>query len=87
MAQYETPTGVPCTKEENSLIDSLKRLARRWKREGKDLMLFSWSGSLKVVKKSALNEATASTASIDEAIVADIYGIGNDGGDPDTSLI
>ena len=84
MAQYETPTGVPCTKEENSLIDSLMRLARRWEREGKDLMLFSWSGSLKVVKKSALNQATAS---IDEAIVADIYGIDNDGGDPDTSLI
>ncbi len=50
-------------------------------------MLFSWAGSLKVVKKSALNEITSNVASIDEAIVADIYGIPNDGGDPDTSLI
>lgn len=87
MSEHETPTGVPCTKEENSLIDSLIRLARRWKREGSDLMLFSWAGSLKVVKKSALNEITSNVASIDEAIVADIYGIPNDGGDPDTSLI
>lgn len=41
MAKYETPTGVPCTPGEEKVIDSLKRLARKWKKDGKDLQLFS----------------------------------------------
>lgn len=54
--KYQTGSGVECTAEENKLIDSLKRLAKRWKKEGKDLMLFSRSGSLCVVKKSVLTQ-------------------------------
>lgn len=85
--KYETPTGVPCTQEEEKLIDSLVRLSRKWAKNGKDLMLFSWAGRLVVVKKSALEEDTTQLFSVDEAIVADIYGISNDGGDPDTRML
>ena len=78
MAKYETRTGVECTEKENSLIDSLKRLARRWAKDGGDLILFSWSGSLVVAKMSA-----DTTGHFEDAVVESIYGITNDGGDPD----
>lgn len=76
--KYTTKSGVECTPEENKLIDSLKRLAKRWNKEGKDLMLFSWSGTLCVVKKSCINEDIFSLG-----VAEYIYGITNDGGDPD----
>lgn len=76
--KYQTKDGIECTEEENKLIDSLKRLAKRWKKEGKDLMLFSWSGSLCVVKKSCIDMDVFS-----RGIVEYIVGITNDGGDPD----
>lgn len=75
--KYETINGVQCTPEENSLISSLERLARRWEKDGKDLMLFSWAGSLVVLKKSEIGKHT------EDAVVARILGIPNDGGDPD----
>ena len=78
MAKYETPTGVQCTPEEEKLIDSLKRLAKKWKQDGKDLTLFSWSGSLVVMKNYDLEETKAS-----DSVVAWINGIRNDGGCPD----
>ena len=76
--KYETPTGVPCTQEEEKLIDSLVRLAAKWKKDGKDLMLFSRAGSLYVVKKSAIAENKFSNGCVEL-----ILGISNDGGDPD----
>lgn len=78
MAKYETPTGVPCTPEEEKVIDSLKRLARKWKKDGKDLQLFSWSGHLCVSKMSETNYENYA-----DSVVAWIEGIPNDGGDPD----
>lgn len=75
---YKTILGVECTAEENKLIDSLKRLSKRWKKDGKDLMLFSWAGSLCVVKKSCIDMDVFS-----RGVVEYIYGITNDGGDPD----
>ena len=75
--KYFTNSGIPCTEEETRLIDSLKRLSKRWEKDGEDLMLFSWAGSLKVVKKSAINDRH-----FEDAIVEDIYGITNDAGDP-----
>lgn len=79
--KYQTEGGVECTAEENKLIDSLKRLAKRWKKEGKDLMLFSWSGSLCVVKKSC-----SDTDIFSRGVVEYIEGITNDGGDPDNKV-
>ena len=78
MAKYETRTGVPCTQAEDKLIDSLKRLAKKWQKDGTDLILFSWSGSLVVAKMSA-----DTTGHFEDAVVESIYGISNDGGDPD----
>ena len=75
---YQTKGGVMCSPEENKLIDSLKRLAKRWKKDGKDLMLFSWSGTLCVVKKSCINDEIFSLS-----VAEYIDGITNDGGDPD----
>jgi len=68
----------PC---EQSAIASLKRLATRWP---PSLMLFSWSGTLCVVK---LNEdgqwEGMDRHQVDrDAIVETIRGIRNDGGDP-----
>lgn len=78
MAKYETEKGVACTPEEEKLIDSLKRLAVKWRKDGKDLMLFSWSGHLCVSKLSILDFDR-----FNDSIVAWIDGIKNDGGDPD----
>ena len=77
MAKYETPTGVQCTPEEEKLIDSLQRLAKKWKEDGRDLTLFSWSGDLCVMKNYDPEETKAS-----DSIVAYISGIRNDGGCP-----
>jgi len=52
--KYFTNSGIPCTEEETRLIDSLERLSKRWEKDGKDLMLFSWAGSLKTEKKKVL---------------------------------
>jgi hypothetical protein len=60
------------TEDEAKAISALKRLARRWP---KTLTLFSWSGSLYVMKPSP--ERT-----YEEAIVVNINGIPNEGGDP-----
>ncbi len=58
------------TKEEQKAIKSLERLAKRWPQS---LSLFSWSGSLCVVK-----DGVSFGAEID---------ILNDGGDPDEEEI
>ena len=76
--KYKTGNGVECTSEEEKLIDSLKRLAKRWRKDGKDLMLFSWDGHLCVVKKSCIDYDIFSLG-----VVEYIEGITNDGGDPD----
>ena len=35
MSKYETRAGIECTEEECKLIDSFKRLAKKWKKDGK----------------------------------------------------
>ncbi len=60
---------ITVTKEEQKAIASLKRLAKKWP---DSLHLFSWSGSLMVMKRK-----------YDKYITIDkIFGIENDGGDP-----
>jgi len=57
--------------EEDRAIKSLKRLAKAWPQS---LKLFSWSGALVVMD--------ADIEPCNEAVLAGIYGIPNDGGDP-----
>ena len=56
-------------KEEQRAIKALQRLANKWP---ETLILFSWSGSLVVMKELGHLKA----------VVGDISGIRNDGGDP-----
>lgn len=78
--KYTASDGTPCTKEEEKLIDSLERLAKKWKKDGNDLMLFSWAGTLCVVKRSCIDDSQ-----FENGIVTRILGITNDGGDPDNT--
>ena len=61
---------VKITKEEQSAIRSLERLARKWP---DSLRMFSWSGSLQITKEDSDGR---------QATVQGIIGINNDGGDP-----
>ena len=38
MSKYQTEAGIECTPEEDKLIDSLKRLAKKWEKNGKRLL-------------------------------------------------
>lgn len=78
--KYETNSGIPCTPEEEKLIDSLKRLGRKWRKNGKRLMLFSWAGDLCVIMMD--NDGYIGEKASDNLITS-IDGIPNDGGDPD----
>lgn len=73
--KYKTSTGIPCTDKENALIDSLKRLAKKWEKDGDDLILFSQAGILVVLKGFHYENGT-----FEGSIVENIYGITNDGG-------
>ena len=61
---------IELTVEEQKAIASLQRLAKKWP---KSLQLFSWSGSLKVMKDN----------DVETCVVREITGIPSDGGDPD----
>ena len=61
---------ITITPEEAAAIRSLKRLAKKWPQS---LQLFSWSGTLIVIKRNS-NDI--------DAEIATIPGIPNDGGDP-----
>lgn len=51
MSKYQTEAGTECTPEEDKLIDSLKRLAAKWEKDGKRLWIYSASGSLHVMMR------------------------------------
>nr|DAP29304.1 MAG TPA: hypothetical protein [Bacteriophage sp.] len=86
MSKYQTEAGVECTPEECKLIDSLKRLAKKWKRDGKRLWLYSASGSLNVMMCGNINSnptpefSPTGGANSDNRITV-INEIPNDGGD------
>lgn len=65
--------------EETRAIAALKRLAKRWP---ESLMLFSWSGTLCVVRVKEDGESPLHGADPNSAIIDTINGIRNDGGDP-----
>jgi hypothetical protein len=64
---------ITITPEEAAAMRSLKRLAKKWPQS---LKLFSWSGTLMVVKRNSDDI---------DAEIATIEGIPNDGGDPNAS--
>ncbi len=86
MSKYITRLGVKCTPEEDKLIDSLRRLANKWKKSGSRLWLYSASGVLHVMMHgdTDYNPAPELTrnggSNIDNSIII-IDGIPNDGGD------
>jgi hypothetical protein len=61
---------ITITPEEAAAIRSLKRLAKKWPQS---LRLFSWSGTLIVVKRNSDDI---------DAMITHIPNIPNDGGDP-----
>lgn len=72
--QYEGENGQSLTEEEARAIRSLQRLAKRWPQS---LQLFSASGSLIV-----LHAGHDADPLPQDAALAHIEGIPNDGGDP-----
>lgn len=86
MSKYQTEAGIECTPEECKLIDSLKRLVKKWKKDGKRLWLYSASGTLHVMmhgntEDNPIPEFTQYGGSNIENSVTIIDGILNDGGD------
>nr|DAY95065.1 MAG TPA: hypothetical protein [Caudoviricetes sp.] len=86
MGKYQTEAGIECTPEECKLIDGLKRLAKKWKKDGKRLWLYSASGVLHVMmhgdtEDNPTPEFTQYGGSNIENSVTTIDGILNDGGD------
>lgn len=85
MSKYRTRLGVKCTPEEDKLIDSLRRLANKWKKSRSRLWLYSGSGTLHVMMHgdadyNPVPELTRNGGSnIDNSIII-IDGIPNDGG-------
>jgi hypothetical protein len=68
---------------EKQTIAALRRLEKNWP-EG--YTLFSWSGSLVLLKNELLPEESGGRAvggSHNDAIVAEFHDISSDGGDPD----
>lgn len=86
MSKYQTDAGIECTPEEDKLIDSLKRLAKRWKKDGSRLWLYSGGGTLYVMmhgdrEDNPVSEMNTNYGTNPENIITLISGIGNDGGD------
>ncbi|WCO67901.1 hypothetical protein PO878_04080 [Iamia majanohamensis] len=77
----KTDDGTPLTDEEEKAVRSLRRLAKKWP---ETLGLFSWSGSLCIVR---LDEGVNGRYGMPDAITPNVIGdrlpIVNDGGDPD----
>lgn len=75
----ECDLGRELTAEEARAVASLKRLAKRWP---SSLKLFSAAGSLIVVPSGWGPMSGATSRELEEAVIASIDGITNDGGDP-----
>lgn len=67
------------TADEAKAIASLERLAKRWP---DTLMLFSWSGTLCVVKLNEDGGSPLHDGDPSSHVITTIHGIQNDGGDP-----
>lgn len=84
--KYRTDAGTDCTPEECKLIDSLKRLAKKWERHGERLWLYSASGTLYIMmhgdrEDNPVREMNPNFGTNQDNIITTIEGIDNDGGD------
>lgn len=84
--KYHTRAGIECTPEECKLIDSLRRLAKKWEKDGERLWLYSASGVLTVMmhgdrEDNPIPEMLPNAGTNPDNIITTISGIGNDGGD------
>lgn len=84
--KYEDESREDEEEEECKLIDSFKRLAKKWKKDGKRLWIYSASGTLHVMMHGDTNynptpEFTQYGGSNIENSITIIDGIPNDGGD------
>lgn len=77
--KYVTPSGVACTKDEEKLIDSVRRVIRKWNKGNDDLFMMITPDYVRFIKKSAIED---SMAWVDEnAVVAEEFMTGFDAGD------
>lgn len=81
----ETKAGIQLTLEEKNLINSLKRLSKRWGKYGDRLWLYSASGTLTVMMQGSTEENPTSHLTryggINPENAIDEIPIPNDGGD------
>ena len=78
-SKYVTPSGIACTKEEEKLIDSVRRVIRKWNKGNDDLFMMISPDDVRFMKKSAIED---SGAWVDEnAVVAEEFMTGFDFGD------
>lgn len=86
MKTYQTEAGVELTKKQSECVAALERLAKKWRKDGKGLWLYSASGSLHVMldgdtaQNPEPEEATLRGVNPNNSVVI-ISGIPNDGGD------
>jgi hypothetical protein len=84
--KYYTQAGVVLTTEQCKCVAALERLARKWRKEGRGLWLYSASGTLHVMLDgdTAQNPEPEETSILgvnpNNSVVI-ITGIPNDGGD------
>jgi hypothetical protein len=78
--RHDTGTEAELTDEERKAIASLQRLAKRWPRS---LTLASMGGQLVVVRTDSplFQELDGSNLNRHKAVIADVHGIPNTGGD------
>lgn len=86
MKNYTTQAGVELTQKQCECIAELEKLARKWKRDGEGLWLFSASGTLHVMlegdtKQNPEPEKSSNGGVNPDNSVIIIRGIHNDGGD------
>lgn len=86
MKTYQTTAGVELTAKQSECVAALERLAKKWKKDGKGLWLYSASGTLHVMldgdtaQNPEPEEATCRGVNPNNSVVI-ISGIPNDGGD------
>lgn len=86
MKQYYTDAGIELTPKQCECIASLERLAKKWKKDGNGLWLYSASGSLHVMLKGDTVQNPEPEMLSNGGVnpinsITIISGIKNDGGD------
>lgn len=86
MKTYQTTAGIELTPKQCECVNELKKLARKWKKDGKGLWIFSGSGALHVMlegdtEQNPEPEKSSNGGANPNNSITIISGITNDGGD------